>query len=393
MSSRRQGRYEQEAMETSASSGNGSSSTRGTRQRSVSVRIQLSFGTPVSAGNSEQNHEQKAMKTSASSGNQSSSTRGTGQRSTSIRIQISFGTPVSAWNSERNSDTTLSSTAMQKTWIRQGLEEAGTDTKEVKQTLQQTNAALRDATQENVRLVHELNCERENSQQLANSLEQRTQDHDRRERKYRNLKMLVQKYEKRISDLEAERLSCLVLPQQATVVDDVQMATLWGQLQDTVKSIAKQYFDDIIPLAQLSAEDIAVLTEATTEYKTFGTVKGEAHYLYQAVLWKFIIDNILSQPTTICGDGYRQAFRDVFQSGLYKDIESDKEYHAWRAHTAAIMSKKCGFQIEERIKTGLAELVKNHTTKHCKAYVGAARICRRPGRQDRRNIQPVQMRV
>jgi len=183
-----------------------------------------------------------------------------------------------------------------------------------KQSREQANQALRKERQERERMGLELSSKNESIRQLGKSLQCMTRDHAKKERQCEKLKEQMQNLKKKMHEQKAEKLDCLPMLQGTFAAKDNRMLSMWRHLQDTIKNMATLYLNNIIPLSQLSPEDIAIFEEVTAEYETVGTTKGQVHYLFQAIVWKFISDNILSRPTTIWGGGYAQDVRDILES-------------------------------------------------------------------------------
>jgi DNA repair exonuclease SbcCD ATPase subunit len=184
-----------------------------------------------------------------------------------------------------------------------------------KQNYEQANQELRKERREKERIQLELSSKNGSIRELAKNLQCMTRDHAKKEKQCEKLKEQKQDLRKKMQEQKAEKLNRLPMAQDTFAVKDDVMLSLWSHLQDTIKNMATLYLNNAIPLSQLSREEIAVFEEVTAEYETVGTTKGQVHYLFQAVVWKFISDVILSKPTMIWGRrGYAKDIRNILES-------------------------------------------------------------------------------
>ncbi|KAF2965472.1 hypothetical protein GQX73_g8076 [Xylaria multiplex] len=139
-------------------------------------------------------------------------------------------------------------------------------------------------------------------------------------------------------------LNDLKSSKQKFVVDDAEMTAKWKSLQYAIKNLARTYFCNLIPLDQLSHNKASFLRGGSPLYQQILSTEGQVHLLFQSLIWKYITEGILRNPTIVWGENLSAAFTTLLKVGW----NSAEDYHAWRAQTGEMIQCMKGVHDRQR---------------------------------------------
>lgn len=139
------------------------------------------------------------------------------------------------------------------------------------------------------------------------------------------------------------------------MVDDAEMVSKWNQLQYAIKNFARTYLYNPISPKCLTQKQGALLESVSPLCKEFLSTEGQVHLLFQSLVWMYITERILMNPTKIWGKTFSGAFDTLLKirhSKLHPNtyvpillnilIDSKEDYHSWRAQTGGIIQNARG---------------------------------------------------
>ncbi|GAW13739.1 hypothetical protein ANO14919_031280 [Xylariales sp. No.14919] len=128
-------------------------------------------------------------------------------------------------------------------------------------------------------------------------------------------------------------LNDLKSSKQNFVVDDAEMTAKWKGLQYAIKNLSRTHLYNLVPLNQLTSNQVEVLKSVSPLYQQILSTEGQVHLLFQSLIWTVIARGILQHPTTVWGEDLFMAVRTV----LNVKWNSTEARHAWRAQTGQII--------------------------------------------------------
>ncbi|KAI0442707.1 hypothetical protein F4803DRAFT_575272 [Xylaria telfairii] len=173
-------------------------------------------------------------------------------------------------------------------------------------------------------------------------------------------------------------LSDLKSSKQVFMVDDAEMISKWNQVQYSIKNLAMIYLRTPISPKHLTQEQEALLRPVSPLYQEFLSTKGQAHLLFQSLVWMHVTEEILWNPTRVWGEPVSGAFRTLLNVGpgkLHRNsyrtyflniiTESKKDYHTWRAETGGIIQNTRGISNSRtnNLKAGMEWVVVQFISK------------------------------
>ncbi|KAI0201631.1 hypothetical protein F4808DRAFT_469312 [Astrocystis sublimbata] len=133
-------------------------------------------------------------------------------------------------------------------------------------------------------------------------------------------------------------LSDLKSSEQIFMVDDAEMKSIWNQLHYGIKNFARTYLRSTISARHLNWKQKQSFKSISLVYKDLFQAKENVHLLFQALIWKYIADNLLECPSTVWGNKVARAFETLLQ--LHQN--SQEARHHWRAQTGCVIQNAKG---------------------------------------------------
>ncbi|KAI0420894.1 hypothetical protein F5X98DRAFT_371386 [Xylaria grammica] len=148
-------------------------------------------------------------------------------------------------------------------------------------------------------------------------------------------------------------LNDLKSSKESFVVDDAEMTAKWKGLQYAIKNLSRTHLCNLVPLNQLTRNQVEVLGSVSPLYQQILSTEGQVHLLFQSLIWTVIARKILQRPTTVWGGDLFTAVRTV----LNVKWNSMEDRHAWRAQTGQIIQGAGG--VSDRRKMYLIRELRN----------------------------------
>ncbi|RWA13458.1 hypothetical protein EKO27_g1641 [Xylaria grammica] len=150
-------------------------------------------------------------------------------------------------------------------------------------------------------------------------------------------------------------LNDLKSSKQNFVVDDAEMTAKWKGLQYSIKNLSRAYLYNLIPLNQLTRDQVKLLESVSPLCQQILSTEGQVHLLFQSLIWTLIALDILQRPTTVWRENLSTAVRTV----LEVKWNSMEDRHAWRAQTGQIIQGAEGVYDGQKayLKRGLRNII------------------------------------
>ncbi|KAI0124243.1 hypothetical protein BJ170DRAFT_712258 [Xylariales sp. AK1849] len=153
---------------------------------------------------------------------------------------------------------------------------------------------------------------------------------------------------------EAENLKST---DRSFTMDDDTVGSKWKSLKYAIRNLTAQYFNQAVAQGQLTQYSKNYFAKLTPFYMEFLNIENHPQYIFQAYIWQFLLENVLSSPLKVCGTKISDP------TGLLLRYFKDKSHseqqkmamEAWRAETGQLVHDLHGVKDDfaERIVTML----------------------------------------
>ncbi|KAI0002336.1 hypothetical protein F4779DRAFT_603969 [Xylariaceae sp. FL0662B] len=139
-------------------------------------------------------------------------------------------------------------------------------------------------------------------------------------------------------------------------MDGWTMTTKWSNVRFGIKYFSREHLNNTMDLTMQPENCADFFAPWSLIYEEFLTTADRPNYIFQAVIWKFLYDEILKTPCKIWGEPFSEAISVLSDSFSNHDTEEPmRDYQIWRARCGLNMMKYRGIS-KERLDGLVARL-------------------------------------
>ncbi|KAI1810468.1 hypothetical protein GGS20DRAFT_594329 [Poronia punctata] len=212
--------------------------------------------------------------------------------------------------------------------------------KEKDETLKQAMAAIRQLREAHERYLDTFGPEPDFSTLFLESHLAAKQA--KAEAKAKRERVALTELKRKAQEAQAQGATTTLSFDRTITVDDSTIVAEWKELQTKIRRLAILYMNEVQDTTSLTDFEKDTLKRVSPRYEIIAATEGKVHYLFEGVVWKFLRDRILSQPTVVWGPNHSEAAKNIFDVLRNRRHVTNEEYDKWRAHTVDLIHKERG---------------------------------------------------